>query len=135
MDQFTQWYNRMFNVTSLGSQNGVQSHQTPVLSDLQQSMGDLTSDGDKPQKSPAQRLGTPNGQRIGEFTYDRAKMFLEVYKIAPDVSTSERNNTIMAMEGEGAFKSITSYQQGVDLVIARLNSPEHGKGKKKEATG
>lgn len=71
-------------------------------------------------KTGAERLGTPAGQRIGGFQYDRIKMFMEVGKVALDVATPERNNTIIKMESEGAFKNITSYQQGVDLVQALL---------------
>lgn len=66
------------------------------------------------------------------FSYDRIKLFMEAAKVKAlaDVVSAERNNTIIAMEGEGAFKDAHDYQQCVELVVARINSPEHGKGKK-----
>jgi hypothetical protein len=45
-------------------QNGTQKPQEAVLSELQQSTHDLTSQPEAPVKSPSERLGTQNGQTI-----------------------------------------------------------------------
>ncbi len=99
--------------------NGTQSNKTGTSSGLDASdHTNIASNG----KTPAERLGTPSGQRIGGFTYDRIKMFMEVSKAALEVPTPERNNTVIKMEGEGAFKDIENYKQGVDMVLARLDT-------------
>lgn len=115
------------------SVNGTQTNEKATPSDL----GILDHPDYQPaQKTPAERLGTPSGQRIGAdkpFVYDRIKLFMEVGKDLIEVPTPERNNTIIKMEGEGAFTTATSYRECVDLVIERINSPEHGKSKKASA--
>lgn len=94
-----------------------------------------------PEKTPAERLAgngaPPAGEqkRIGTdkpFVYDRIGLFMAAAKVKAlaDINSAERNNTIIAMEGEGAFKDATSYEQCVEMVVARINSPEHGKSKK-----
>lgn len=100
--------------------NGTQSSQDALFSDLPSINGSVPQTTAEAAKT---KLGTPPKQTIAPrdgFTYDRIKMFMEVGKVALDVVTQERNNTIIKMEGEGAFKDITSYQEGVDLVQARL---------------
>lgn len=122
------------NITPLNApQNGTQSNATGSNSSAEQNNDTVATTTQSNGKTPAERLGTPSGQRIGGFVYDRIKLFMEVGKVLLEVPTPERNNTIIKMEGEGAFKTATSYQECVDLVIARINSPEHGKSKKVSA--
>jgi hypothetical protein len=66
------------------------------------------------------------------FTYNRVELFTQAAKVKAlaDVNSTERNNTIIKMEGEGAFTSAQDYQQCIEMVIKRVNSAEHGKPKK-----
>lgn len=84
-----------------------------------------------PAKGEQKRMATDK-----PFSYDRIKLFMEAAKVKAlgDLTSQERNNTIIAMEAEGAFKDAADYQQCVEMVIARVNSPEHGKGKKAKAS-
>lgn len=81
-------------------------------------------------KTPAERLGTPNGQRIGKWSYDRNALLTALSTWAKDFPYQERNNVVKALDGEKAFDTCATINDAVQIVIARLNSPEHGKGKK-----
>jgi len=61
-----QWLNqRTHNVTSLQTENSSQSHQEGHTADLRMAAGSFEPAPQMGAKTPAQRLGTPNGQRIG----------------------------------------------------------------------
>lgn len=128
MDQFTQWYNRMFNVSHLGSQNGAQRSPKQALN----------GNGQQERRIPPQNTENAANANVvrsegnSQFIYNRVELFTEAAKVKAlaDVNSSERNNTIIKMEGEGAFTNARDYQQCIELVIARINSPEHGKAKK-----
>lgn len=117
---FVRWEAANILALDTSNSNGIRNDEKGSNSSAaQESVSDVPTTENAAEAAKS-KLGTPAGQRIGGFVYDRIKMFMEVGKVALDVVTQERNNTIIKMESEGAFKDITSYQQGVDLVQARL---------------
>lgn len=105
-------------------QNGAKTSQTPVLSDLQQSTDDLTSHDETPVKSPQERLGTPSKQtiapRAGKWAFDRNALLMQIAPFTASTSYQERNNTVKAMDTEGAFAECADIGEAVQLVVARL---------------
>lgn len=104
-----------------------ESNEKPPSSDLDASdQPDIATNG----KTPAERLGTPSGQRIGKWSYDRNALLTALSTWAKDFPYQERNNVVKALDGEKAFDTCATINDAVQIVIARLNSPEHGKSKK-----
>ncbi len=90
-----------------------------------------------PAKSASERLGTPAKQTIapreGKWVFDRNALLTQLATWAKDTSYQERGATVDKMSAEGAFADCAKIGDAVQLVIARLNSPEHGASKKKQA--
>lgn len=113
-------------------QNGTKTHVEPPSSDLTPSEATNIA---TPAKSPQERLGTPSKQtiapRAGKWVFDRTALLMLLSTWAKDHAYQERNNAVKAMDAEGAFTNCADIGEAVNLVMARLNSPDHGK--KKEA--
>lgn len=139
-----QWLNQRRGVNAdtgeikFASQNGAQSNGKPEKSAADKVLGTghnqprnlvkQTETPLAPQNAANANVGANSGN---PFKYYRTELFLEAAKVKTlaDVNSTERNNTIIAMENEGAFTLVDSYQACIDLVIARIASPEHGKKK------
>jgi len=106
------------------NQNGAKTSQTPVLSDLQKSTHDLTSQPEAPVKTASERLGTPNGQtiapRAGKWAFDRNALLTQIAPFAASTSYQERGATVKKMDDEGAFANCADIGEAVQLVLARL---------------
>ncbi len=69
-------------------------------------------------------------QPVSKFEFDQTKLVFAVGQ-AHKASSQERFYTVKKMhEEENAFANVASIEEAVNLVVARLNSAEHGKGKK-----
>ncbi len=79
---------------------------------------DIATDG----KTPAERLGTANGHRIGRWPYDRNQLLTALSTWAKDFSYQERNNTVKKLAEEKAFLECQDINDAVQVAMARLNS-------------
>lgn len=107
------------------SKNVPQSNKTATPSDLgEKSVADMpTPQNDaKKEKTPAERLGTPQGQRIGRWPYDRNQLLSALSTWAQEFPYQERSNTVKKLVEEKAFAECETINDAVQVTMARLNS-------------
>lgn len=80
--------------------SGTQSHQDAILGDLARAAGDFEQTPQNGAKTPAERLGTPNGQRIGQ---DTAKG-IEVIATRATVKNTKNNKPYLLLESDSGQK-------------------------------
>lgn len=101
-------------------QNAPQTSQTPVLADLQNSTQDLTLGAETPVKSPAERLGTPNGQRMGGTGFPMGDFKTRVLKEVYAGNTIHMNKSLDKLIKAGALNYETmTLQQAFEVVRDR----------------
>lgn len=98
-DMFTQWYNRQFG-PSVVDKTPPQSHQDGATAILQPAVGDFEPTSQNGAKTGAERLGTPNGQRIGQ---DIAKG-VEVIAVRATVKNTKNNKPFLLLESDSGQK-------------------------------
>jgi hypothetical protein len=81
-------------------QNAAQSHQEGATSVLQPAVGDFESTFPSNAKTGAERLGTPNGQRIGQ---EPAKG-IEVIAVRATVKNTKNNKPFLLLESDSGQK-------------------------------
>lgn len=81
-------------------QDSVRTYQEPVLNDLARAAGDFESAPQNNAKTASERLGTPNGQRIGQ---DTAKG-VEVIAVRATVKNTKNNKPFLLLESDSGQK-------------------------------
>lgn len=127
MDQFTQWYNRMFNVTALGPQNGARSRQDAERGDLPPTHATHLAtptkiDAETAKSNLAGNHAPANGEKkiIGRWAFDRNALLTALSPWTKDTSYQERNATVKKMDDEKVFTNCADLNEAVQLVVARL---------------
>lgn len=82
------------------AQNAHQSRQEAILADLPRAAGDFESAPQNTAKTGAERLGTPNGQRIGQS--DAAHV--EVIAVRATVKNAKNNKPYLLLESDSGQK-------------------------------
>lgn len=98
-------------------QNGAQKPQEAVLSDLQGSVDDLTSDGQNAPKSPSERLGHPNGQSITGYAIGTFKT--HVLKTFYNGNTKAMNTDLQPLFDAGLLPPTLTLEQAIEVVRVR----------------
>ena len=116
-----------------------ESNDKPLSSDLPvENATEVVTPPDSAETAKSRFAGKgapPAGQKkesSGRWPYDRNQLLSAISPVAKDFPYQERNATVKKLYEEGAFGDCMDIGAAVQLVIARLNAPEHGKGKKSE---
>lgn len=81
-------------------QNAHKTHQDAILDELAQASGDFEQSPQSSVKTPAQRLGTPSGQRIGQD----ATKGIEMIAVRATVKNTKNNKPYLLLESDSGQK-------------------------------